>query len=252
MSTRLLRWQGPQRTERCRQHLQSVIGAWLTEWSAAPAGDVSMSSASILGAGANLHWRRARVKQNTVLLALPAGGLAACGQKLLALGEASKEPWMCERIAHDAVADLMARLGVSEPGKGAIELLTRAPADTDLAEHHGNVGFVLTHPLPRARLFVNAEWCDEFVPIHESGKLSPLDSRRSAIASTKVEAKATIELGALSIHDSLGLSVGEVLLTDARTDSVALLSVSNRGVASGTLSSNRDNRALRLTDLIAS
>jgi len=212
---------------------------------------VSMSSASILGAGTNLHWRRARVEQSTVLLAMPAGGWVACGQKLLGLAEASKEP-MCERIAHEAVADLMARLCVSEPGKGAIEVLTRAPADTDLAEHHGNVGFVLTHPLPRARLFVNAEWCDEFVPIHESGKLPPLDGRRSAIASTRVEAKATIELGALSIHDSLGLSVGEVLLTDARTDSVALLSVSNRGVASVTLSSSQDNRALRLTDLIAS
>lgn len=252
MSARLLRWQGPQRIERCRQRLQSVIGAWQTDWSAVPAGDVSMSSASVLGVGANLQWRRSRGERSTVLLAVPVGGLVACGQKLLGLGDASKVP-MCERIAHEAVADLMARLCFSGPCRdNSVEVLARAPADADLAERHGNVGFVLAHPFPRARLFVDADWCNEFVPIQESRKFPSLVARRSAVANIRVEAKATIELGALSIHDSLGLSVGEVLLTDARTDAAALLSVGDRGLASGTLSNNQDNRALRLTDLIAS
>lgn len=252
MSTRLLRWQGPRRTERCRLYLQSVIGAWQMDWSAVPVGDVSMSSTSILGAGANLHWRRVCGERSTVLLAMPIGGLVVCGQKLLGLSESSKEP-MCERIAHEAVVDLMARLCASGPNRDiAVEVLARPPTDADLAERHGNVGFVLAHPFPRARLFVDAAWCDEFVPIRESGISPSLIGRRSAITNTRVEAKATIELGALSIHDSLGLSVGEVLLTDARTDAIALLSVSDRGVANGTLANNQDSRALRLTDLIAS
>lgn len=252
MSTRLLRWQGPQRTERCRQHLQSVIGAWQTDWSAVPAGDVSMSSASILGAGTNLHWRRASGERGVVLLAMPIGGLAVCGQKLLGLGDANKEQ-TCERIAHEAVADLMVRLCISGSSRDiAVEVLARAPIDADLAERHGSVGFVLSHPFPRARLFVDADWCDELVPISEPKKLPSLISRRSAVANTQVEAKVTMELGALSIHDSLGLSVGEVLLADVRTDAAALLSIGERSLASGTLSNNQDNRALRLTQLITS
>jgi hypothetical protein len=232
--------------------VQSVIGAWQVDWSAVPVGNVSMSSASTLGAGANLQWRRASCEGSTVLLAMPIGGLAACGQKLLGLSDASKEP-MCEHIAQEAIEDLMARLCASKLHKEhAFELLPRAPADADISERHGNVGFVLAQPFPRARLFMDAGWCDEFVPIQESRKLPPLSGRRSAIADIRVEAKATIELGALSIHDSLGLSVGEVLLTDARTDAVALLSVGDRGVASGTLTNSQDSRAMCLTDLIVS
>lgn len=186
------------------------------------------------------------------MLAMPVGGMAVCGQKLLGLGDGSKEP-MCERIAHEAVADLMARLCFSGSCEdNSVEVLARVPTDADLAERHGNVGFVLAHPFPRARLFVDAAWCDEFVPVQESRRFPPLVARRSAVANVRVEAKATIELGALSIHDSLGLSVGEVLLTDTRTDAVALLSIGDRGLASGTLSNNQENRALRLTDLIAS
>jgi hypothetical protein len=183
---------------------------------------------------------------------MPVGGLAACGQKLLGLGGANKEP-MCENIANEAITDLMTRLCMPGPDKDhAVEVLTRTPTDADHAERHGNIGFVLAYPFPGARLFVNAAWCDEFVPIPESEISSLLIDRRAAVASIRVQAKATIELGALSIHDSLGLTAGEVLLTDARTDAVALLSIGDRGLASGTLSSNQDNRALRLTELIAS
>lgn len=252
MPTYLLRWQGPKRTEQCRQYLQSVIGAWQMEWSAGAIDSVSISSAPAVDVSTNHQWRRVRVGQCTVLLAIPNSALAAWGQKMLDLGRPDIEG-VCERIAHEAVTDLMARLGVSELGREpTIEMLALPPDDADLAECHGNVGFVMLNPIPQARLFVNAVWCDEYVPIQESVKLPALGDRRAAIGSINVEAKSTLELGALSIQDSLELSVGEVLLTDAKTDSVALLSVSGRDIAGGTLANNHDSRALRLTELFAS
>lgn len=247
MSMRLLRWQGPRRTECCRQHLLSILNAWASDWSATAADGVSIAAAPASGVAARMQWWRGSVDSAGVLLALPDGGGVACANRLLSIRGFDASA-IVEGVSSEAITELLARLGgdaLQQQG-WVVEKLAHPPGEAMLAERHGNLGFALGQPLARASLFVDAGWCDKFVPVIGKGEASPLVAREAALLDTRISLSARIELGALSLQDSIGWSVGEVLVTDARADTPVQLLNAARCVATGILSNQADRRALRL------
>jgi len=193
-----------------------------------------------------MQWWRAGGEGHTAFIALPPGASAAMGGRLLALVGA-EDGGVAEGIVTDAWADLLTRLGggTREP-VCEVEKLECAPAKQTLSERHGALGFVAGHPLPRIHLFVDAGWCKAFMTPASEVERAPLVTRQAALAQSSVSLDARLTLGDLSLQESLGWSVGEVLVTDARSSTPVELFCADRSVASGTLAHQVNQRALRL------
>lgn len=243
-----IRWQGPRRTQECKQVLLTIFEAWLSDWTVSQSDSVSIGASDSSGSAAGMQWWRAGGDADAAFIALPPGASTVMGGRLLALAGA-EDGGVMEGIATDAWTDLLTRLaGGARNPDCKVEKLERAPAKQALAERHGALGFVIGHPLPRIHVFVDGNWCKAFLTPASKVEATALVTRQAALAQSSVSLGARLRLGDLSLQESLGWSVGEVLITDARSSTPAELFCADRSVASGILSHQADQRALRLIE----
>lgn len=248
MSMHLLRWQGPKRTERCRQHLLSVLDEWQREWSVSPSGPISIGKSSMVGIGAGMQWWRSVVDGPGALLAMPADAFVSCGRKLLGLG-LSEESEMSRSVGTEAISDLMTRIIGRDAANVGMEKLSKAPTDVLLDERYGNIGFLLGLPFSRTHVFVDADWCNKFAPLSDGQAGKSLYERSAALDQAEVVINAMMSLGRLTLQESRNWALGEVLVTDARTDGLVELFVSDKKVGVGVLCHRAESRAVALSEV---
>ena len=248
MSMHLLRWQGPKRTEYCRQHLLSVLDEWQREWSVSHSGPMSIGRSSIAGIGAGMQWWRSVEEGCGALLALPADAFVNCGRKLLGLG-LSEESEMSRSVGTEAISDLMTRVIGGDAANVGMEKLPKAPSDVLLDERYGNIGFLLGLPFSRTHVFVDAEWCNKFVPISYGQAGPKLYERSAALAQAEVVINAKMNLGNLTLQESRNWALGEVLVTDVKTDGSVELAVYDKKIGAGVLCHRAESRAVTLSSV---
>lgn len=241
MAVRRLRWQGPVRTQACRQRLLERIEGWRRDWFV---GDELIDAVAVEpGAGeAARVWRGVRHAGASLWFAAGARDAALLGAALAGQG-APDGIGLAGRLAERALDDLLVRLlgGAS----GLPESLDE-PEACDLAPRHGAIGFALSGPLSGSRLFLDASLCDAIAPRERTLRetLTPL---HQAVQSETATFEATLSLGEQSLSESLALHVGDVLLAGPLAGAqVRLQSASGQAFACGALVRSGERRALKL------
>lgn len=241
MVTRRLRWQGPTRTEACRQRLQQCLEAWRRDWCI---GDepVPVAAARTDALATAASWHGARHAGASVWLADDASDPGSLGATLVAQN-VTDTAGLAGRLARRALDDLLARLLDAAPER--LEALAEPGAD-DLATRHGAMAFSLSGPLSGRHLVLDAEACDTLMP-PEPALLAPLALRRQAVLPETVTLGVSLPLGEQLLSESLAFRVGEVLLAGPLSGAqVQLVAVSGRVIASGALARAGEQRALRV------
>jgi hypothetical protein len=148
----------------------------------------------------------------------------------------------------EAIEDFLSRVAKGESTESCvIEQLRDAPSEASLSGRHGAIELSLRQPLANARLVLDVAWCDRFIPLVPWRQSRPLSTRKSAVGGARVGVVARVDLGLLSLSDSIGLKVGEVLVADAKPDAAIRLFCADRHVATGDLLQQSGRRAVRLS-----
>lgn len=119
------------------------------------------------------------------------------------------------------------------------------PGDEGLLRH-GALQFLLAGLPEVLRLTVDGAWCRVHASMDATPRQSGLLSRQQALAATTVKVTGQMALGEVSLLDSLGWSIGDVLVTDAPRDSHARLMVGDASFATARLSPKAECHTLIL------
>lgn len=240
MAIRLVRWQGPARSQACGARLTEQLSPWHGEWCAegdrpvALPGQPALDEAGYARGGQN---GQARAWLTSATQDAPSLGAVLVGESQPdSLG-------MARRLAERAVDDLLARILSSTP-EGLVAL-GRADAD-DFVPRHGALCFDLSGTLSGWQLHLDAAACEALVPTAPPHRQA-LTDLSAALAPEPMTLEVAIPLGDMPLSESMSLSVGEVLLLGPLLEAeVQLLGRAGQVVAAGTLARSGHGRAIRI------
>jgi len=166
------------------------------------------------------------------MLGAPAGISDAFATRALHLPE-HETGTLTDSIALACRDDMLASLW----GEGPHASLTddEPPAAWQLEARRGGLLFQLQGMPAGVWIWVNRAWCDANAPEPAGHTAGPLSDRRMAVAQSRLRVSAHIDVGQITLADSLAWSVGDVLLTDLPRLARVELSSNGAHVASGTL-----------------
>lgn len=192
---------------------------------------------------ATLQWFSLRHQDQHVMVGTPPELSDALAARALRLHEGPTYT-LVDGVAMACRDDLLASLW----GEGAHDRPSddQAPPSWTLDPRYGGLLFQLELASARVWVLVNRAWCEANGPERQAALPSPLSLRRAALASTAVRLHAHIDLGQISLADSLEWSVGEVLLTDIPRQARVELSTDRGRAASGLLGQSDASRRVTL------
>lgn len=150
---------------------------------------------------------------------------------------------LVEAVGGSCFSRLCADLwGNTDPGA----LAPSDPIDVkDKAPAYGGLCFQITGLPGSIWITANRTWCQLQIPAGQGdGRPVPLTDRRVALGRTSVTVSATIDLGDISLVDSLGWAVGELLVTDVPRKPPVSLASGQGKIGVGTLGSHQGVRTV--------
>ncbi|MBD9477414.1 FliM/FliN family flagellar motor switch protein [Pseudoxanthomonas sp. PXM02] len=191
-----------------------------------------------------LEWHSLRHEDQQLMLGAPVGVCDEFAARALCMPD--DEP---STFTHDVAMACRDDLVASLWGEGPHSFLPRdeRPALWQLDPRHGGLLFQLKGLSGTAWIWMNQGWCEAHGPEPATRTSSVLSDRRAAIGGSALRLSAHIDLGQITLADSLGWSVGEVLLTDIPRNANVALSVNKTFVTNGVLGQAGANRHVTIT-----
>ena len=235
MEIRRISWQGSSRARWLRERMEQRLTRWWGGWFSEGEDLLELQLASKSPSShqlATLQWCSLRHQNQHFMVGMPRELSDTLAARALHLHE-SPACTVVEGVATACRDDLVASLW----GEGAHDRLSddETPLSWTLDPRYGGLLFQLEIVSARVWVWVNRAWCEANGPEVQAGPSSVLTDRRAALAGAAVRLHAHIDLGQISLSDSLGWSVGDVLLTDIPRLARVELSTDRGPVASGLL-----------------
>lgn len=242
MPTRRIGWQGPTRARHLRSHLELGLTRWQQGWFSEPLLEarvrpVEESEVEVLE---DIQWWTLDHEGAALHFGTTGDMPLQLGAEVLCMAPMDDSA-LVEGVGTRCFAELCCSLwGGTEVSELAPSM---SPGLDDMKERYGGL-FCGVEGLPAGLwVFATRAWCDRFGP-ERNKKTAPLAGRDAALKTTMVTVSAHIELGTISLADSLGWTVGEVLVTDASRRSPVALKVVEQCVRTGTLTDSQGTRAV--------
>ncbi|MGY8562926.1 hypothetical protein L0938_05830 [Paracidovorax citrulli] len=201
MTVLAFRGHGRQRVDRIQAALQQRVEHWRAQWATEPRG-CQVQAVPGNAPQAEGQWWTCATRH--LHLCLPAGGAAALGNALAAVGDGQGAA-LATAIGSRAVVDLLADLGAMDVAASTV------PAAAQLDRRHGVLAFALDLPGTVAALYLPIGLCDTLAPPAPTAVPLRLASRRDAVLASTTRLTATLELGDASLDAATGLRAGEIL-----------------------------------------
>ena len=236
MEVRRIGWQGASRARWLRERMEQRLTHWWHGWFTGDDGllELQLLHGTVLPQVqvARLEWHVLCHEDQQLMLGAPLGVSDALATRALHVSEGEANALTGE-VAAACRGDLIASLW----GEGPHSPLARGepPAPWQLEPRHGGLLFQLQGLSAGIWVWANRAWCDAHGPEPVVRAPSSLSDRRSALGKSRVRLSANIELGQITLADSLEWSVGEVLLTDIPRRARVELSINKMHVTSGVL-----------------
>lgn len=201
MTVLAFRGHGRQRVDRIQAALQQRVEHWRAQWATEPGG---CQVQAVPGSAPQAEGQWWTCATRHLHLCLPAGGAAALGNALAAVGD-EQGAALATAIGSRAVVDLLADLGAMDAAAATV------PAAAQLDRRHGVLAFALDLPGTVAALYLPIGLCDTLAPPAPTAAPLRLASRRDAVLASTTRLTATLELGDASLDAATGLRAGEIL-----------------------------------------
>lgn len=242
MPTRRIGWQGATRSRHLRGHLELGLTRWQQGWFSEPLLEARVWS---LEEGESpklddLQWWTLEHEGTAVHFGSSADIDLLLGATVLRM-EPSNDSALVKDVGSRCFAELCCSLW---GGAEVSELMpSLGPDQSDMDERYGGLVCGVEGLPTDLWVFATRAWCDHFGPERVPRTMS-LAARQAALKTTTVTISAHIELGTIPLADSLGWTVGEVLVTDASRRSPVALKVAEQIVRRGTLADGQGVRAV--------
>jgi hypothetical protein len=249
MSVLPLRWQGATRIDGLRVLVEQRVDEWLSHWFVA--GKVPGAAVELIGGprveavSADARWYAIREGDAVLHVRLGASTIEHLGCRLVGIAVAD-DAGLAAGIGLRAVTAL-ARSLFGNAVAGSLEPLNGTPGATEVGVRHGAVAMQIAIGTLRFDLHASAALCARLMPA-KTGQCSPLVPRRDAIGPVDATLDAMLDLGQVSLAESLSLKPGEVLKTTIPVGAgLRLVSAHGEEILAGTLVADGAYRALKLT-----
>ncbi|MGH8050437.1 MAG: hypothetical protein ACREPB_07255 [Arenimonas sp.] len=218
MHFRRLRWHSCGRQEALFSRLDHELNRWLGAWSVEPACLSLQSIAAGIGKpAAPLKWLRVNSSKGVFYFGAPEVHLESLGG-LLAKASTDDILHLGRRVGDRALKALFSQwMGVAILDIDFEEV--PAPSNHISDARFGYAIFSLKGSGFLAYAVLDADLVDSLVPSTPLS-LEPLASRDTAFGNEKIELNVVLDLGTSKLADTLGLQVGDVLLSNTSIDSV--------------------------------
>ena len=247
MEARRIGWQGASRARWLRERMEQRLTHWWHGWFTGGDGLLELQlhatappPAQVVG----LEWHSLRHEDQHLTLGAPCGVSDAFATRALHVPE-DEATSLTGDVAAACRDDLIASLWGEGPHAPLV--CGEPPAPWQLEPRHGGLLFQLQGLSAGIWVWANRAWCDAHGPEPVVRKPSSLSDRRMALGNSPLRLSAHIDLGQITLADSLEWSVGEVLLTDIPRRARVELSTNKMHVSSGVLGQTGPNRHITLT-----
>lgn len=249
MSVLPLRWQGASRIDALRMLVEQRVDEWLSHWFLAvkaPGATVELIGGPRMEAvSSDARWYVLREGDAALHVRLGAGTIEHLGCRLVCIAVAD-DAGLAAGIGLRAVSALASSLFGSTVTR-SLEPLNGTPGAADVGVRHGAVALQIAVGTLCFDLHASAALCARLSPA-KAGQCSALVPRRDAIGPVDATLDAMLDLGQVSLADSLSLKPGEVLKTTIPVGAdLRLLSPNGEEILAGTLVADGAHRALKLT-----
>lgn len=242
MPVRRIGWQGATRSRHLRGHLELGLTRWQQGWFSEPLLEARVRSLEEGEASAldDLQWWTLEREGAAVHFGTAADIDLQLGADVLRMAPLDDSA-LVKEVGDRCFAELCCSLW---GGAEVSELMpSLCPDQSDTDERYGGLICGVEGIPTGLWVLATRAWCDRFGP-ERARKTVPLADRHAALKTTAVTVSAHIELGTIPLADSLGWTVGEVLVTDASRRSPVALKVAEQCVRTGTLTDNQGVRAV--------
>jgi hypothetical protein len=246
MEVRRIGWQGALRARWLRERMEQRLTHWWHGWFT---GDDALlelqlhATALPTAQAAALEWHSLCHEGQHLMLGTPVGVPEAFATRALHVA-GSEANTLIDDVAAACRDDLIASLWGEGPH--APMVLGEPPAPWQLEPRHGGLLFQLQGLSASIWVWANRAWCDAHGPEPVVRLPRLLSDRRSALGKSTLRLSAHIDLGHITLADSLEWSVGEVLLTEIPRRARVELSTNKMHVTSGVLGQTGANRHITL------
>lgn len=211
MQYRRLRWHSRRRQEALFTRLDNELNRWLSAWSVEPAClSLQPMSADAYKPATPIKWLRFNASKGVLYFGAPALHIEGLGG-LLAKASADDILHLGRRIGDRALKALVSQwleTGIPDLEVEEISL----PSNEIFDSRFGGTFFSLKGSGFQAYVVFDAEIVDNLIPT-VVGSLEPLAARDSLFGNEKIELNVMLDLGAAKLEDTIGLQVGDVLLS---------------------------------------
>lgn len=239
---RRIGWQGTTRARQARDLLQERLEQWQEGWfdKQCPELAVDLLLASSLAPSDMVCWSIGIGGEGLLKFEAPSNIEAQLANEALGIRLSETAPFS-KAVGKRCFADLCRTLA----GSVDLEAPRRCEPSRDFERdpRYGGLKFAVSGFPGSLLIFADREWCDYHLPRTRLQSQAVVD-RRIAIGPTRMRVKAAIELGEISLFESIGWKVGELLVTDVDRSSPVHLSASGDVVKSGRLEPDRGPRAV--------
>lgn len=217
MHHRRLRWHSRRRQEALLTRLDNELNRWLDAWSVEPAClSLQPMAADAYKPATPITWLRFNASNGVMYFGAPASHIEGLGG-LLAKASNDDILHLGRRVGDRALKALASQwLDAGVPDLEVEEI--SAPSKEIFDSRFGAAFFSLKGSGFQAYVVFDSEVVDKLVPI-TVGNLEPLSARDSQLGNEKIELNVMLDLGAATLADTLGLRIGDVLLSGTSINS---------------------------------
>jgi hypothetical protein len=244
MPVRRIGWQGATRSRHLRAQMELGLTRWQQGWFLEPPLAATIRAVGEIDDPAQFGYLWWKLERDNAVVHFGADADISLllGAEVLRM-EATEDCALIREVGAACFDDLCCSLW---GGAQASDLSpSPCPIFCDAESRFGSVIFEVDGLAAPVRIIAARSWCDRFddQPARRSGSLV---GRHAALNSTGVTVSAHIELGTILLADSLGWSVGEVLVTEATRHSPVALKVGGRSIRAAKLVDGQGVRAVAM------
>ena len=212
MHYRRLRWHSRRRQEALFSRLDLELNRWLSAWSVEPEClSLQSIAVDIYKPVAPLKWQRANTNNGVIYFGAPALHLESLGG-LLAKASADDILHLGRRVGNRALKALISLW--MDTAILDLDLEDVPTPSNDISDSRfGYTMFTLKGSGFLAYVVLDANLVDSLVP-STSTSVEPLASRDTVLGNEKIELNVVLDLGASKLEDTIGLQVGDVLVSN--------------------------------------
>jgi hypothetical protein len=225
---------GASREQALLRQCELALSRWQAQWwSEDDRRRPSLRFAESIRREQRMHWLRCRDSACELTMGFAVEGLELeLGARALSIARHAAEAQFCGAVGTACLHSLAQQLLAGDEVQPEFNKSTETPSWT--ATRFGGLSLVLEGLPQKVWMHFNRAWCERHAPA-TLPIAAPLISRLTAIAATRVQVDARIELGKVALSESVGWRPGEVLITDESRAARTHLSVNGKALAQGRL-----------------